>query len=131
MCSVRKKTQSVHFLSLLSLKLKASSYNDAVTGLSEALSTSSKRAGMILTIREIATKLGVHEQTLRNWERLGLLKISRIGGNRTRIYNEVDLNLCRKIASFSDQGINLRGIKALLAREKGEKSKLVGAIHRH
>lgn len=86
---------------------------------------------MILTIREIATKLGVHEQTLRNWERLGLLKISRIGGNRTRIYNEDDLNLCKKIASFSDQGINLRGIKALLAREKGEKTKLVGAVHRH
>ena len=86
---------------------------------------------MILTIREIATKLGVHEQTLRNWERLGLLKISRIGRNRTRIYNEKDLNLCRKIASFSDRGINLRGIKVLLAREKNDKMKLVAAGHRH
>lgn len=89
------------------------------------------RNGMILTIREIATKLGVHEQTLRNWERLGLLKISRLGGNRTRIYNEKDLLLCKKIASFSGQGINLRGIKVLLAREKNEKPKLVGANHRH
>ena len=86
---------------------------------------------MILTIREIATKLGVHEQTLRNWERLGLLKISRIGRNRTRIYSEKDLNLCRKIANFSDQGINLRGIKVLLAREKNDKMKLVTAGHRH
>ena len=86
---------------------------------------------MILTIREIATKLGVHEQTLRNWERLGLLKISRLGGNRTRIYNEKDLILCKKIASFSDQGINLRGIKALLAREKSERPKLVTTNHRH
>jgi MerR family transcriptional regulator, heat shock protein HspR len=86
---------------------------------------------MILTIKEIATKLGVHEQTLRNWERLGLLKISRIGRNRTRIYNEKDLILCKKIASFSEQGINLRGIKFLLAREKNEKSKLVDATHRH
>ena len=85
---------------------------------------------MILTIREIATKLGVHEQTLRNWERLGLLKISRIGRNRTRIYNEKDLLLCKKIASFSEQGINLRGIKVLLAREKNGKPKLVGANHR-
>jgi DNA-binding transcriptional MerR regulator len=76
---------------------------------------------MILTIKEIATKLGVHEQTLRNWEKLGLLKVNRIGGNRTRIYDEKDLLLCRKIASFSGRGINLRGIKALLAMEKNEK----------
>ena len=80
-----------------------------------------KSVKMILTITEIADKLGVHEQTLRNWERLGLLKVSRIGGNRTRIYDDNDLQLCKKIASFSDQGINLRGIKALLAMEKTEK----------
>jgi MerR family transcriptional regulator/heat shock protein HspR len=73
---------------------------------------------MILSIREIATKLRVHEQTLRHWEKLGLLKVSRLGTNRTRVYSEEDLDLCRKIASFSDQGINLRGIKALLALEK-------------
>ena len=86
---------------------------------------------MILTITEIATKIGVHEQTLRNWERLGLLKVSRIGHNRTRIYNEKDLLLCKKIASFSEQGINLRGIKVLLMREKSEKGKPVGTSHRH
>ena len=86
---------------------------------------------MILTIREIATKLRVHEQTLRNWERLGLLKISRIGRNRTRIYSEKDLFLCRKIANFSDQGINLRGIKALLARGKNGKAKIGGLAQRH
>ncbi len=80
---------------------------------------------MILTIKEIATKIGVHEQTLRNWERLGLLKISRIGRNRTRIYNEKDILLCKKIAGFSDQGINLRGIKALLAREKNVKIQII------
>jgi DNA-binding transcriptional MerR regulator len=116
---------------LLPSKTIESSYNDAVTVMSQALSTSPKEASMILTIKEIATKLRVHEQTLRNWERLGLLKISRIGSNRTRIYNEKDLLLCRKIASFSDQGINLRGIKALLAREKNGKAKLVGVDHNH
>jgi MerR family transcriptional regulator/heat shock protein HspR len=78
---------------------------------------------MIFTIREIASKLRVHEQTLRNWERLGLLKISRIGGNRTRIYDKQDLMLCKKIVNFSGQGINLRGIKALLAHEKSEQGK--------
>jgi MerR family transcriptional regulator/heat shock protein HspR len=108
-----------------------SSYNGIVIELTKALSTSRKENEMILTIKEIATKLGVHEQTLRNWERLGLLKISRIGGNRTRIYSEKDLFLCKKIVGFSEQGINLRGIKALLAREKYEKSKLISASHRH
>jgi len=73
---------------------------------------------MMFSIREMALKLGVHEQTLRNWERQGLLKVSRLGRNRTRIYNEADLNLCKRIQSFSDQGINLRGIKALLTRAK-------------
>ncbi len=82
---------------------------------------------MILSIREIAAKLGVHEQTLRHWEKSGLLKVSRLGTNRTRVYKEEDLDLCRKIASFSGQGINLRGIKALLTIEKngeGERDKL-------
>ncbi len=73
---------------------------------------------MILSIREIASKLHVHEQTLRHWEKLGLLKVSRLGTNRTRVYSEQDLDPCRKIANFSDQGINLQGIKALLAIEK-------------
>ncbi len=86
---------------------------------------------MILTIKEMAAKLGVHEQTLRNWERLGLLKISRIGGNRTRIYNEKDLLLCKKISGFSGRGINLQGIKELLAREKNGKARLVMTNHRH
>ena len=85
---------------------------------------------MILTIREIAAKLHVHEQTLRNWERLGLLKISRIGGNRTRIYDEQDLLLCKKIVNFSEQGINLRGIKALLAQEKTSRGKITLSVNK-
>lgn len=85
---------------------------------------------VILSIKEMASKLGVHEQTLRNWERLGLLKVSRLGGNRTRIYNEKDLVLCKKIMGYSDQGINLRGIKELLVREKGAKGRLVDAAQR-
>ncbi len=78
---------------------------------------------MILTIREIASKLHVHEQTLRNWERFGLLKISRIGANRTRIYDSNDLSRCKKILSFSEKGINLKGIKVLLGREKQNRNK--------
>jgi MerR family transcriptional regulator/heat shock protein HspR len=88
---------------------------------------------MILSIREIASKLRVHEQTLRHWEKLGLLKVSRLGTNRTRVYNEKDLDLCRKIVNFSDQGINLQGIKALLMMEKngnGQREKTLSEIRR-
>jgi MerR family transcriptional regulator, heat shock protein HspR len=73
---------------------------------------------MILSIREMAQRLDVHEQTLRNWERQGLLKVSRVGRNRTRVYSDLELSLCRKIQDLSQQGINLRGIKVLLTREK-------------
>jgi DNA-binding transcriptional MerR regulator len=73
---------------------------------------------MMFSIREMASKVHVHEQTLRNWERTGLFKVSRIGRNRTRVYNEGDLALCRKIAGLSEQGINLQGIKLLLSRER-------------
>lgn len=86
---------------------------------------------MFQTITEIASRLGVHEQTLRNWERLGLIKISRFGANRTRVYNKKDFLLCKKIVFFSEQGINLRGIKALLAQEKNNKTKLVVVGYRH
>lgn len=82
---------------------------------------------MMFSIREMASKVHVHEQTLRNWERTGLLKVSRIGRNRTRVYNEEDLLLCRRIAGFSDQGINLQGIKLLLSREKKNNRQKVSA----
>jgi transposase-like protein len=79
-------------------------------------------AGMMLSIREMSKKLGVHEQTLRNWERQGLLKVSRVGGNRTRVYGEGDVSVCRKIRDLSEQGVNLRGIKALFSREKVDRT---------
>ena len=55
---------------------------------------------MILSIREIATKLRVHEQTLRHWEKLGLLKVSRLGTNRTRVYSEEDWTCAEKLPVF-------------------------------
>jgi len=75
---------------------------------------------MMFSISEMAEKLGVHEQTLRNWERKGLLKVSRVGGNRTRVYSESDVFVCGKILSLSDQGVNLRGIKVIFMQEKAK-----------
>jgi DNA-binding transcriptional MerR regulator len=43
-----------------------------------------------------------------------------VGGNRTRVYSESDVSLCRKILSLSADGVNLRGIKVLLMQEKAK-----------
>ena len=72
----------------------------------------------MFTIREMAQKLDVHEQTLRNWERQGLLKVSRVGPNRNRVYGSEELSVCQRIQNLSSQGINLRGIKILLTQGK-------------
>lgn len=75
----------------------------------------------MFSIREMSQKLGVHEQTLRNWERQGLLNVSRVGGNRTRVYSEDDVMVCWKILNLSERGVNLRGIKALFTQEQARK----------
>ena len=37
-----------------------------------------------LTLKEAARRLGVHENTLRNWERRGLIRLIRLPGSRYR-----------------------------------------------
>jgi DNA-binding transcriptional MerR regulator len=69
----------------------------------------------IFSIKEVAEKLSVHQQTLRNWERCGLFDIQRVGINKTRVFSEKDIELCRKIQKYSGKGISLKGIKELLS----------------
>ncbi len=63
-------------------------------------------------ISEVAKLLHVHTQTLRNWERKGLIKPNRIG--QVRIYSTYDIQRCQKIKEYSGRGIHSRGIKELL-----------------
>ncbi len=44
----------------------------------------------LLTISKAAKLLGVHQQTLRNWDKLGLLKPVRTPGGQRR-YDELEL----------------------------------------
>ncbi len=69
----------------------------------------------IYSIKEVAEKLMVHQQTLRNWERCGLFAIQRVGINKTRVFSEEDVALCHKIHKYSGRGISLKGIKELLS----------------
>lgn len=65
----------------------------------------------------IAAELaGMHPQTLRVYERRGLITPSRTEGN-TRVYSDADVALLRRIQELSDQGLNLAGIERVLDLE--------------
>jgi len=66
-------------------------------------------------IISVAAELaGVHPQTLRIYERKGLLRPKRTQGN-TRRYSDADVELLRAIQSLTqDEGVNLAGVKRIM-----------------
>src|SRR5437016_5597614 len=78
----------------------------------------SKGAYMISSVAEM---YGIHPQTLRLYEREGLLKPSRTDGN-TRLYTEEDLQRLEFILSLArDLGVNIAGMAIILQmRERME-----------
>jgi MerR family transcriptional regulator, heat shock protein HspR len=75
------------------------------------------RAGYMISA--VAELHQVHPQTLRLYERAGLLKPSRSEGN-TRLYTEADLERLEVILTLTrEMGVNLAGIEIILnMREK-------------
>ncbi|HEY9401620.1 MAG TPA: helix-turn-helix transcriptional regulator [Pyrinomonadaceae bacterium] len=71
------------------------------------------------TISAVAEQYGLHQQTLRLYEREGLIKPSRSDGN-TRLYTDADLERLEVILSLTrDLGVNLAGVEIILnMREK-------------
>lgn len=66
----------------------------------------------------IAAELaGMHPQTLRVYERRGLITPGRTEGN-TRVYSDDDVALLRRIQELSDEGLNLAGIERVLGLER-------------
>ena len=80
--------------------------------------TRAKAAYMISAVSE---KYDIHPQTLRLYEREGLLKPSRSDGN-TRLYTDEDLERLEVILKLTrDLGVNLAGVEIILnMREKME-----------
>ena len=71
----------------------------------------SKGAYMISAVAEM---YGIHPQTLRLYEREGLLKPSRTEGN-TRLYTDEDLERLEVILNLTrDMGVNLAGVEVVL-----------------
>ena len=65
----------------------------------------------------IASQLaGMHPQTLRQYDRLGLVSPGRSGG-RNRLYSMQDVARLREVARLSSEGINLAGIARILTLE--------------
>jgi MerR family transcriptional regulator/heat shock protein HspR len=68
-------------------------------------------AGKFYMISVVAKNYGIHPQTLRLYEREGLLKPSRTEGN-TRLYSEEDLRQLEVILNLTrDLGVNLAGVE--------------------
>jgi MerR family transcriptional regulator/heat shock protein HspR len=70
----------------------------------------------VYVISVFAELAGVHPQTLRNYERSGLLHPQRTSGGSRR-FSEEDLAALRRIQELTTEGVNLEGVKRIMALE--------------
>src|SRR3954469_15329994 len=70
----------------------------------------------VYVISVAAELAGVHPQTLRIYERKGLLEPARTGGGSRR-YSERDLDRLRRISDLTEAGLNLEGVKRVMELE--------------
>jgi MerR family transcriptional regulator/heat shock protein HspR len=69
-------------------------------------------------IISVAAELaGVHPQTLRIYERKGLLRPQRTSGN-TRRYSARDIERLRMIQALTQEGVNLAGVKRIMQMQR-------------
>ena len=72
----------------------------------------------VLIISVAARLAGMHPQTLRQYDRLGLVQPGRTGGGGRR-YSERDVALLREVQRLSQEdGVNLAGIKRIIELEE-------------
>jgi MerR family transcriptional regulator/heat shock protein HspR len=70
----------------------------------------------VYVISVAAELAGMHPQTLRIYERRGLVNPARTeGGNRR--YSDEDIDLLRRIAELTSEGMNLEGIRRVMRLE--------------
>ena len=75
---------------------------------------SNTRAVYVISVA--AELAGVHPQTLRIYERKGLLDPARTGGGSRR-YSDADLAQLTRIQELTNEGLNLAGVKRVLELE--------------
>ncbi len=80
------------------------------------LSASEHRTRAVYVISVAAEIAGVHPQTLRIYERKGLVDPARTSGGSRR-YSDADIEMLRRITELTDDGLNLVGVKRVLELE--------------
>ena len=70
----------------------------------------------VYVISVAAELAGMHPQTLRIYERKGLVEPSRTGGGSRR-YSDADIALLARIQELTNEGLNLAGVKRVLELE--------------
>jgi MerR family transcriptional regulator/heat shock protein HspR len=74
------------------------------------------RTQAVYVISVAAELAGMHPQTLRIYERRGLVNPARTqGGNRR--YSDADIETLQRIAELAEQGMNLEGIRRVMELE--------------
>ena len=74
------------------------------------------RRRAVYVISVAAELAGMHPQTLRIYERRGLVAPARTGGGSRR-YSEADIAALRRVQDLTQEGLNLAGVKKVLALE--------------
>ena len=75
-----------------------------------------RRTRAVYVISVAAELAGMHPQTLRQYERRGLLQPARTqGGNRR--YSDADIEVLRRVAELASEGMNLEGIRRVMSLE--------------
>lgn len=77
----------------------------------------------------------LHPQTLRMYERLGLINPQRVGKNR--LYSDYDVQRVRQIQALTDLGVNLAGVEIILGLKErldsleGERDYLISRLRQY
>lgn len=68
----------------------------------------------VYQISIVARLVGLHQQTIRSYERIGLVQPARSAGN-TRLYSQRDVDRLQQVVRLvNDLGINLAGVEVIL-----------------
>lgn len=79
------------------------------------------RVRAVYVISVAAELSGMHPQTLRIYERKGLLDPARTGGGSRR-YSEEDIAKLRRIQDLTNAGVNLEGVRRIMELEEQVRS---------
>lgn len=76
--------------------------------------TNISRDEPVFSISIVSRMVGIHQQTIRSYERIGLIKPARSAGN-TRVFSQRDVERLQRVLSLMDDlGVNLAGVEVVL-----------------